>query len=141
VYESVLQIRDVRSQLKDLRERLPENDSAKRIATAAEDLDKKIGAVQDDLADFRITSNEDSLAYPLGLDGKLAGLAMAVEGSSDTAPTQPEYEVFQTFSRKLDDDLSTWSGIKTKDIPAFQRMTDDQHLHAIVIKETSAGMR
>lgn len=132
VYESVIQMRDVRSQLKDLRERVPE----KRLAAAAEELDKKIGVVQDDFANFRITSNEDSLAYPLGLDGKLAGLAMAVEGSSDTAPTQPEYEVFQMYSRKLDDELTKWSTIKAKDIPAFDKLTDEQRLHTIVVKET-----
>ena len=139
VYDSVLQMRDVRSQLKDLRERLPETAPARRIATASDDLDKKIGVVEDELVDFRITSNEDSLAYPLGLDGKLASLAMAVEGSADTAPTQPEYDVFQSFSRRLDDELTKWSGIKTKDIPAFQRMTDEERLHAIVVKD--AGTR
>ncbi|HLJ13410.1 MAG TPA: hypothetical protein VKV15_02860 [Bryobacteraceae bacterium] len=134
VYESVIQMRDVRTQLKDLRERLPESEPAKRIATAADDLDKKIATVQDEFVDFRITSNEDSLAYPLGLDGKLAGLAMAVESTSDTAPTQSELELFQVLSRKLDEDLTKWGSIKAKDIPAFQRMTDDQHLHTIVLK-------
>ena len=135
VYDSVLQMRDVQAQLKDLRDRLPDTDGSKRIATASEELDKKIGAVEDQLVDFRITSNEDSLAYPLGLDGKLAGLAMAVEGDSDAPPTQPDYDVFQIFSRRLDDDLTKWSSIKAKDLAAFQKMTDDQRLHAIVVKE------
>ncbi len=135
VYDSVLQMRDVRTQLKDLRERMPESDPAKRLAAQAEDLDKKIALVEDDLVDFRITSNEDSLAYPLGLDGKLAGLAMSVEGSADAAPTQPDYDVFQIYSRKLDTDLTRWSGMTAKDIPAFQRLTDEQHLHAVVVKD------
>ena len=60
VYESVTQMRDVRTQLKDLRERLPETPPAKRIVSAAEDLDKKIGTVQDELVDFRITSTRSS---------------------------------------------------------------------------------
>ena len=132
----MIQMRDVRTQLKDLRERLPETPPAKRIVSAAEDLDKKIGTVQDELVDFRITSNEDSLAYPLGLDGKLAGLAMAVEGTADAAPTQPDYDVFQIFSRRLDDELTKWSGIKSKDLPALQKLTDEQHLHTIVIRES-----
>ena len=85
--------------------------------------------------DFRITSNKDSLAYPLGLDGKLAGLAMTVEGSADAAPTQPDYDLFQIFSRKLDDELTKWSGIKSKELPAFQKLTDEQHLHTIVVRE------
>ena len=136
VYESVIQMRDVRSQLKDLRERLPETPPAKRIVAAADELDKKIGIVQDELVDFRITSNEDSLAYPLALDGKLAGLAMTVEGDADAAPTEPDTAVFQMFSRKLDDELTKWSGIKTKDLPAFQKLTDEQHLHTIVVRES-----
>ena len=139
VYHTVNQMEDVRKQLKDLRGRLPETEPAKRIVTAAEDLDKKIVAAEEPLVDFRITSNEDSLAYPLGLDGKFASLAMSVEGGSDSAPTQPQYDVFQTFSSKLDVELTKWGGIVAKDITAFQKLTDSQNLHAIVVKGSPAA--
>ena len=42
VYDAVNQIQDVRSQLSGLKRRLPENASAKTIASAADDLEKKL---------------------------------------------------------------------------------------------------
>ena len=130
-------MRDIRQQLKQLKERLPETDAAKKVAAAAEALDQKIASVQDQLIDLRITSNEDSLAYPFGLDGKLAVLAMNIE-SAATAPTQPEIDLFQKYSRRLDDDLTKWSGILTSDLAAFQKLTDEQHLHAIVVSANAS---
>ena len=43
------QIQDVRSQLAGLKRRLPENASSKTIVTAADDLEKKLVAVRDDI--------------------------------------------------------------------------------------------
>jgi len=133
VHDSVNQMRDVRLQLKELRERLPDTDAGKKVAAEAEALDKKIAAAQEELIDLRITSNEESLAYPYGLDGKLAGLALTV-GGADTAPTEPENEVFQKYSRVLDAQLTQWSSIVTRDLAAFQKLTDSQGLHAVVVK-------
>ncbi len=133
VYETVNQMRDVRLQLKELRDRLPDTDAAKQVAAEADTLDKKIAAVQDELIDLRITSNEDSLAYPPGLDGKLAALALNI-GSADSAPTEPQTEVFQKYSRLLDTHLTQWSSILTHDLTAFHKMTDAQGLHAVVVK-------
>jgi hypothetical protein len=133
VYTVVNQMRDVRRQLMELCERLPDNDAAKHVAAEAQALDKSIAAVEDELIDLRITSNEDSLAYPLGLDGKLAALAVNV-GSADSAPTEPQTEVFQNYSRMLDTHLTRWSSILTHDLAAFQKLTDAQGLHAVVVK-------
>ena len=74
VYDAVNQIQDVRSQLSGLKRRLPENASTKTIATAADDLEKKLVAVREELVNLTISANEDSLAYPPQLDAKLAYL-------------------------------------------------------------------
>ena len=46
VYDAVNQIQDVRSQITGLKRRLPENASAKSIASSADDLEKKLIAVR-----------------------------------------------------------------------------------------------
>ena len=81
LYSTVNQMQDVRGQLKGLQSRLPEN----AVTKAALDLDKKIQAAENVLIEFRITSSEDSLAYPLALDGKLSVLATTVAGAVDSA--------------------------------------------------------
>lgn len=134
VVETVNQMQDVRAQLKGLRERLPAGDpSMKEIVKGTQDLDQKIREVEGRFANFRITSNEDSLAYPLGLDGKLSVLATNVE-SADAAPTQPEQEVFQVLSKRLDEDLSQWGHILSTDLAAFQTLAAQHNIHAIVVK-------
>src|SRR5205085_10755737 len=66
LYETVNQMHDVQAQLKGLGRRLPQGDAkAADLANAAEALDKKIQAVEDLLVNVKITSSEDSLAYPL----------------------------------------------------------------------------
>ncbi|MGC2477880.1 MAG: hypothetical protein WA485_26310, partial [Candidatus Sulfotelmatobacter sp.] len=64
VVDTVNQIQDVRAQLSGLKRRLPENASSKVIVTAADDLEKKLVAVRDDIVNLDISANEDSLAYP-----------------------------------------------------------------------------
>ena len=127
VYQTVNQMQDVRRQLTELRERRP------ALANDADALDKKIAAAEAQFIDLRISANEDSLAYPLGLDAKLAALALNI-GSADAAPTQPQADVFEKYSRTLDTELTQWSGILSHDLPAFDKLTDAQGLHAIVVK-------
>ena len=89
VYDAVNQIQDVRSQVAGLKRRLPENASTKAISASADDLEKKLVAVRDQMVNLTISANEDSLAYPPQIDAKLAYLAMDV-GSADSAPTEAE---------------------------------------------------
>jgi hypothetical protein len=67
------------------------------------------------------------------LDGKIAALAMTVEGDADAAPTEPQQELFQTLSSRLDTQLTRWSGLTGKDIPAFIKVAESQNLHTIVV--------
>ncbi len=76
VYDAVNQMQDVRLQLSGLKRRLPENASTKNITNAADELEKKLVGVRDQMINLDITANEDSLAYPPQLDAKLAYLAM-----------------------------------------------------------------
>ena len=132
LYRTVNQMQDVRGQLKGLTGRLPAADAD--IAKAAEALDKKIEAAGDVLINFKITASEDSLAYPLALDGKLAHLASTVQGTSDSAPTEPEMQLFQELSKKLDTSLSQWGRILATDLAAFQKLTSQHNLQTIVVK-------
>jgi hypothetical protein len=133
VYNTVSQMRDVRTQLADLQRRLPEDDSSKPVRDAAVSLDKKIAAALEDLIDLRIAANEDSLAFPLGLDGKLATLAMNVSSGADSAPTEPEGRVFQKYSGQLDTSLSRWQSLVSKDVAEFQKLAAARGLGPVIV--------
>ena len=132
VYDTVNQIQDVRSQLAGLKRRLPENASVKTIVSAADDLDKKLTAVRDDIVNLDISANEDSLAYPPQLDAKLAFLAMAA-GGADSAPTEAEQRQFEKLKRQSGELISRWEDIQRRDLAAFQKLAAEGSLTTVMV--------
>ena len=132
VYDTVNQIQDVRSQLSGLKRRLPENASAKNIVAAADDLEKKLVAVREDLINLDIDANEDSLAYPPQLDAKLAYLAMDV-GTADSAPTEAEARQFDKLKRQSGELVARWDDLQRRDLAAFQKLTAEGSLSTVVV--------
>ncbi|HKI27164.1 MAG TPA: hypothetical protein VKA07_12610 [Candidatus Sulfotelmatobacter sp.] len=132
VYDTVNQIQDVRSQLAGLKRRLPENASAKTIGSAADDLEKKLVAVREDLINLTISANEDSLAYPPQLDAKLAYLAMDA-GTADSAPTEAEQREFEKLKRQSGELIGRWEDLQRRDLAAFQKLAAEGSLSTVVV--------
>jgi photosystem II stability/assembly factor-like uncharacterized protein len=132
LYDMVNQIQDVRAQLAGLKRRLPQNASAKTISASADDLEKKLVAVREQLVNLTISANEDSLAYPPQLDTKLAYLAIDV-GSADSAPTEAEQLEFEKLKRQNEEILGQWSELQRGDLAAFQKLTAEGSLSTVVV--------
>jgi photosystem II stability/assembly factor-like uncharacterized protein len=133
VYDTVNQIQDVRAQMDGLRRRLPDNGAVKPLLAAADELDKNLLSVRDDLAQMKIRSNEDSLAYPQRIDSKLSGLAIAVGVGTDSAPTQAEDQVFDKLKKQADISIAHWAEIQKTELADFQKMMAGQNIQAIVV--------
>jgi hypothetical protein len=132
VYDTVNQIQDVRAQLAGLKRRLPENASAKTVVSAADDLEKKLVAIREDLVNLTISANEDSLAYPPQLDAKLAYLAMDAS-TADSAPTEAEQRQFEKLKRQSGDLIGRWEDLQRRDLAAFQKLTAEGSLSTVVV--------
>jgi len=132
VYDTVNQIQDVRAQLAGLKRRLPENASAKNIVSAADDLEKKLVGVRDDLINLDISANEDSLAYPPQLDAKLAYLAMDAS-TADSAPTEAESRQFEKLKRQSGELIARWDDLQRRDLANFQKLTAEGSLSTVVV--------
>jgi photosystem II stability/assembly factor-like uncharacterized protein len=132
VYDAVNQIQDVRSQVVGLKRRMPENASTKPIESSADDLEKKLVAVRDQLINLTISANEDSLAYPPQIDGKLAYLAMDI-GSADSAPTEAELLEFEKLKRQSGELLSRWEDLQRRDLAAFRKLAAESNLSTVVV--------
>jgi photosystem II stability/assembly factor-like uncharacterized protein len=133
VYDTVNQIQDVREQINGLKKRLPDNGTVKNTLAAADALDKNLLLVRDDLAQMKIKSNEDSLAYPQKVDSKLAGLAISVGVGTDSAPTEAEYQVFEKLKQQADISIAHWAEIRKTELADFQKMMAGQNIQAIVV--------
>jgi photosystem II stability/assembly factor-like uncharacterized protein len=132
VNDTVNQIQDVRSQVTSLKQRLPENANAKVISTSADDLDKKLVALRDNLINLTISANEDSLAYAPQIDAKLAYLAMDVH-SADSAPTESEQQEFAKLKRQSEELQARWTELQQSDLVAFQKLTAQSSLFSIIV--------
>ena len=132
VFDTVNQIQDVRAQLAGLKRRLPVSASAKTIVSAADDLEKKLVAIRDELINLDINADEDSLAYPPQLDAKWAFLAMDT-GTADSAPTEAEYRQFDKLKRQTGELVSRWEDLQRRDLAAFQKLTAEGSLSTVIV--------
>jgi hypothetical protein len=131
VNDTVNQIEDVRSQLRGLKLRLPEN-ANENITHAADDLDKKLTALRENLINLTISANEDSLAYAPQIDAKLAFLAMHV-GSADAAPTESEQQELRNLKQQSQELQARWAELQKSDLAAFQRLASESSLSTVVV--------
>ena len=131
-HDAVKQIRDLRSELADIRKRLGDDPKMKPIVDATKDIDKKINAIEEELVQPKSKTGEDALNYPIKLNDKLLALAGVVD-SADSAPTQASYEVFDGLSKQLDEQLTKWRDVVSKDVAAINDSMRKENLGPVLI--------
>lgn len=131
-HETVNQIRDIRSQITALNKRLENQPQAKAVAEAGKQLDKKMTEVEEVLIQTKAKSGQDVLNYPIRLNNYLVALGGVVD-SSDSAPTQVSYEVFDMLNKQLDEQLAKWKQILGTDVPAYNDLVQKQQVPAIIL--------
>src|ERR1700730_3064867 len=133
LHQAVNEIREVKSQIKNLHTRLGDDQRANPALTAADDLDKKMSEVERQLVQVDMKGSEGNLAFPNMLNERLDTFSHAIE-IGDTEPTKPQLEVFQMLGTKLDEQLKKWAQIKTDDVPKVSAAIKQLDLPALIIK-------
>ncbi|MEP6925154.1 MAG: glycosyl hydrolase [Pyrinomonadaceae bacterium] len=128
--DAILEIRDVRKQFEDLSARM-KSPEQKDLKDKADEISKKLTAVEEELIQTKIKSSQDALNFPIKLNNKLAALNAAVDGG-DYAPTQQSYDVYNNLTAKIDAQLTILAKIKTEDIAAFNKAFAERNLPVIV---------
>ncbi len=130
--DAVNQMRDLRTQLAELKERYEKDARAKELLAAAEALEKKVAPVEEEIAQTKSKASEDPLNYPVRVNNKLLLLQQTVE-SADAAPTQQSYAVFEELSKQLDAALAQWRQILNTDVPALNALIQKSNLPVIFL--------
>jgi len=138
VFATERQIHDLRNQIKSLQERLPKSAALLPVTDAGSNLDKKLVGIEENLVNWKITANEDSLQFPVKLDGQLSVLADYV-ASSDAAPTQAALDRFQKLKGDVDAQVAAWNGVVSADLVAFQNVAREHNVNAIVLPQQFEG--
>jgi hypothetical protein len=118
VNEQITRIRDVRKQLTDVKKRVGDN---KPIVAAANDLDKKMTAVEESLYQTKNKSSQDPLNYPIRLNDKLAGVGDSA-ATGPYAPTAQQIAVRDELVAQIDVELAKLKAIWDTDLPAFNKL-------------------
>jgi hypothetical protein len=130
VDQTVNQIRSLRNQLHSLDREL--GGTSKDVVSAANGLDQKLTAVEEKLMNPKISASEDSLAYAIQLDGKLASLEAVVE-SADSAPTEGSRAAYSDLEHQVDEQLTAWDSIRARDLAAFNDLARREKIQVIVV--------
>ena len=126
--DAVLLVRGIKPQIKDRSSKLDSKTGP--TARALEDLEKNLTAVESSVYQVNNQSFEDPLNFPIMLNNKIAALQGVVE-SADQRPTDQAYEVFQSLSGKIDDQLSKLDTTIKKELPQVNQMLQRQKLAPI----------
>jgi photosystem II stability/assembly factor-like uncharacterized protein len=136
--DAIIQIRDIRDQIKAIDTRLNDDPRAKEIADAGKSLDTKMSIVEEALIQTKAKSDEDVLNFPVRLNNHLVALS-GVVGSADSAPTKQSYEVFDILNQQVDEQLSKWQAIVSTDVAAYNNLVKQQQVPAVILKQPEAG--
>ncbi len=136
--DTILQIRDLREQIKTMNTRLKDDPRAKVVADAGKALDRKMTEVEEALIQTKAKSGQDVLNFPVRLNNHLAALS-GVVGSADSAPTKQSYEVFDMLSKAVDEQMTKWKAIVSTDVAAFNNLVKQQEVPALMVTQPDVG--
>jgi hypothetical protein len=136
LHTAINEIRDTRSQLEALHKRFGENERLKSALAAADEMDKKMSTVEEKLIQVKMKSSEGNLVYPNELNEEFDTFSHAIE--SDAAPTGPQQEVFKLISGQLDEQLKSWTQIKTDSVQKINALIKAADLPALSVASAVA---
>jgi photosystem II stability/assembly factor-like uncharacterized protein len=132
LHRAVNQIRQYRGEIKTLRQKFETEDGLKPVLDQAEVLDKKMAPVEEELIQVNMKGSEANLAFPNKLNEQLDTFSAIVQ-AGDSAPTQPQYEVFKMLRGQLDQQLAAWRQITSSDVAAFNQLVKTSNIPALYL--------
>ena len=130
--EMVNQIEMVRGQLESLRLLLPAGADSAPVKAAADDLDKKLMDIEDNLIQRRLTgTGQDGVRWPVRLMSKINYLANGLSGS-DFGPTTQQREVHAQFKEQLSAHRKRLDEVMSKDLRAFNELLRSRSMGNII---------
>ncbi len=130
IHEQIERIREVRTQLKDLRARIGKDEKGKPIVDTAKELDKKMTAIEEALYQTKNRSSQDPLNFPIRLNDKLASVADSA-AAGDFAPTAQQRAVYAELATQIDAELAKLKEVWEKDLPALNALVKSSEVAAV----------
>ncbi|MDQ2825129.1 MAG: glycosyl hydrolase, partial [Verrucomicrobiota bacterium] len=133
LHTAINEIRELKSQIKNLHTRFDDDQRVKPALQAAEDMDRKMSEVEQKLIQVNTKSSEGTLAFPSMLNEEFDSFSHVID-ASDREPTKPQLEVFAGMSKRLDEQLQKWTQIKQDDLAKVSALIKQVDLPPLLIK-------
>jgi len=122
-HATVLAIRDLRAQAKDLGERAARTGKGDSLKKRAAAVAEKLTAVEEKLTNPNIKSDEDDLNYEPKLDHDFTYLA-GIVASADAKPTSASLAYYDLLKKRLDGIVGEYRALVAGDVAEFNREVD-----------------
>jgi photosystem II stability/assembly factor-like uncharacterized protein len=136
--QAVVDIRESKKQLAEYAARLKDDPAQKKVVDAANDLIKRLSAVEQELYQVKNQSSQDPLNYPIKLNNRIASLMGVVTGT-DAAPTKQSYMVYEGLASEVNVHLRAADKLLTDDLAAFNKLVRDANIPAVVVKRKAGA--
>jgi hypothetical protein len=130
-HDAINRLRNIRQQAEDWVQRSSERQDHEAIVASARALKEKLTPIEDELTQSKAKTRQDTMNWPVKLNGKLAWLA-AVIASAQAAPTRQTYELYEDLSQRIDVQLRRLKEIIDTDVEAFNRLMSESGVPAII---------
>jgi hypothetical protein len=131
-HASVIQIRAVKDQVKDVLSRAKDIGKEKALEPTGKALQEKLSAIEDKLVNPKIKASQDPLNFPPRLDHQFVGLTSVVSGA-DAAPAPSAYAYFDELKKQLAGVRGELSAVFDKDLADFNRAVRDTGVPPVVV--------
>jgi hypothetical protein len=132
-HEAIIRIREVRSQIDHLKEKISNPTEFSFILKLADTLNSKLSRVEETLYQTKNKSNQDPLNYPIRLNNKLAYL-MWLSSVGDYPPTEQALSFRKEVTAGIDAALGKLKEILEKDVPAFNQAVLDAGIQPVMME-------
>jgi photosystem II stability/assembly factor-like uncharacterized protein len=131
-HQSVIQIRAVKDQIKEVLSHAKEIGKDEPLKSPAKALTEKLSAIEEKLVNPKFKSSQDVLNFPPRLDHQFVGL-MSVVSSADGAPAPSAYAYYDELKKKLAAIRADLKNIFDKDLADFNKAVRDGGVPPVVV--------
>ena len=133
VQQCIKDIRTLRGQIEQFRS-IAGKEVPKEISSLCDSILKKTAAIEAELYQVKLKSNQDILNYPMKINDRISGL-FNYASSGNTAPNAQVKQAFVELTVLADDYLTKYSDIIDKDVSQLNQLIKSSSLPVIGIPE------
>jgi photosystem II stability/assembly factor-like uncharacterized protein len=133
-HDLIKDVREIRTQVKDISARAEKAGYSEDVKKAAEELNKKLTTLEEDLIQTKNESGQDPINYEVKLDNQLAYVYSSAH-SQDSKPNRAIRERYEELKAQLDQAVATLQALEAEDLPSFEKLLIDNSIPRIIYKE------